>query len=468
MEKRKIGITDTTLRDGQQSLIATRMPWEDIEPILSAMDNIGFHSLEVWGGATYDACLRFLKEDPWVRLRKMKEICKKTPLQMLFRGQNMLGYKAYPDDAVDLLIKKACDNGIDILRIFDALNDVRNIEGSVKAVKKSRKHAQLCISYTLSDVHTEEYFVKLAKRLVDIGADSICIKDMAGLLLPQATFDLVAAIKAACPGIPIQIHSHYTSGLAGMSYLKGIEAGADVIDTAMSPFAMGTSQPATEVMVATLKGTAFDTGLQQSALMPLTEYFAPLREKALKSGLLDTKVLSVDIDTLNYQVPGGMLSNLVSQLKQQNAVDRFGEVLREIPRVRADLGFPPLVTPSSQIVGTQALMNVLTGERYKMVPNETKDIVRGMYGTTPVPIKPEIVRAIIGDEKPISGRPADSLAPGVEKARAEIAEYSTTDEDTLSYIMFPQPALEFFKYRQAQQYGKDPKLADKKNGVYPV
>ncbi len=464
---RPVKITDTTLRDGQQSLIATRLSTEAMLPILEKMDQAGFYSLEVWGGATFDACLRFLKEDPWERLRTIKKIVKKTPLQMLFRGQNMLGYKAYPDDAVESFIRYTCENGIDILRIFDALNDVRNIESSVKAVKKEGKHAQLCISYTLSEVHTTEYFVDLAKRLRDMGADSICIKDMAGLLLPTAAGELTGAIKKAC-NLPIQIHSHYTSGLAAMSYMAAIEAGADIIDTAMSPFALGTSQPATEVMVAALKDTEYDTGLKQSELMEITSFFVPLREQALKSGLLDTKVLSVDIDTLTYQVPGGMLSNLVSQLKQQKAEDRFQEVLREIPKVRAELGYPPLVTPTSQIVGTQSVINVISGERYKMVTNETKDLVRGMYGRTPVAISEEITKKLIGDEKPITVAPAELLGPAIPKARDEIKSYIYQEEDVLSYIMFPQPAIDYFRHRQAQKLGIDPDLVDWEEKTYPM
>lgn len=464
---KQIKICDCTLRDGQQSLIATRMRIEDMLPILDKMDQAGFHAVEVWGGATFDSCLRYLKEDPWERLRKFKSSFKNTKLQMLLRGQNLLGYKHYADDVVESFVKKSIENGIDIIRVFDALNDARNLETAVKAIKTENAHAQLAISYTLSDVHTLDYYVKLAKQYRDLGADSICIKDMAGLLLPQPAYELVTAIKKEMD-LPIEIHSHYTSGVASMTYLKSIEAGADIIDTDMSPLAMGTSQPATEVMVGTLKGTQYDTGLDDTLLKEIGDYFKPIREKAIESGLLSPKMLSVDIATLLYQVPGGMLSNLVSQLKNANAEDKYDEVLKEIPRVRADLGFPPLVTPSSQIVGTQSVLNVLMGERYKMVPKETKDIVRGMYGKTPVPISDEIRKKIIGDEKPITCRPADNIAPELDKFREEIKDYIEQEEDILSYAIFPQQAMDFFKFRQAQKFGIDPNLADVDNHVYPI
>lgn len=464
---KKILVTDTTIRDGQQSLIATRMSTEEMTPILEKMDKVGFHSLEVWGGATFDSCLRFLNEDPWERLRKIRKICKNTKLQMLFRGQNMLGYRSYPDDLVEAFVRSTIENGIDILRIFDALNDPRNIESSVKATKKYGGHAQLCICYTISEVHTLEYYLNYVKQLVNMGADSICIKDMAGIMLPQKAYELVKGIKEITD-IPIQLHSHYTSGLAGMTYMKAIEAGADIIDTAMSPFALGTSQPATEVMVSVLKGTEYETGLDENLLIEIGDYFRPIREKSLSSGLLSTKVLSVDIATLAYQVPGGMLSNLVSQMQQSNAEDKFEEVLKEIPRVRADLGYPPLVTPSSQIIGTQAVMNVLTGERYKAVPKETKDIVRGMYGKTPVPISEEIRKKVIGDEEPITVRPGDLLEPAYKKIEEEMKEYKEQDEDVLSYALFPQIATDFFKYRQAQKYNLDSGLVNKEDKTYPV
>ena len=459
-----IKICDCTLRDGQQSLIATRMRIEDMLPILSKMDEIGFGAMEVWGGATFDSCLRFLKEDPWERLRKFRSVLKNTKLQMLLRGQNILGYKHYADDVVESFVRKSIENGIDIIRIFDALNDARNLETAVKATKAENAHAQLAISYTLSDVHTLEYYVDLAKRYESLGADSICIKDMAGLLLPKPAYDLVKAIKEEV-NVPIEVHSHYTSGVASMTYLKAIEAGADIIDTDMSPLSMGTAQPATEVMVAALQGTDYDTNLNLSALKEITDYFKPIREDDIKSGLLNTKMLGVDISTLIYQVPGGMLSNLVSQLKNANAEDKYDAVLAEIPKVRADLGYPPLVTPSSQIVGTQAVLNVLMGERYKMVPKETKDIVRGMYGQTPVPISEEIRKKIIGDEEPITCRPADLIEP--EMAKFE-ADYKQQEEDVLSYALFPQQAMDYFKFRQAQKFGVDPNLADVNSKIYPI
>lgn len=462
-----IKICDCTLRDGQQSLIATRMRIEDMLPILSKMDEIGFGAMEVWGGATFDSCLRFLKEDPWERLRKFRSVLKNTKLQMLLRGQNILGYKHYADDVVESFVRKSIENGIDIIRIFDALNDARNLETAVKATKAENAHAQLAISYTLSDVHTLEYYVDLAKRYENLGADSICIKDMAGLLLPKPAYDLVKAIKEEV-NVPIEVHSHYTSGVASMTYLKAIEAGADIIDTDMSPLSMGTAQPATEVMVAALQGTDYDTNLNLSSLKEVTDYFKPIREEDIKSGLLNTKMLGVDISTLIYQVPGGMLSNLVSQLKNANAEDKYDAVLAEIPKVRADLGYPPLVTPSSQIVGTQAVLNVLMGERYKMVPKETKDIVRGMYGQTPVPISEEIRKKIIGDEEPITCRPADLIEPEMAKFEAEMKDYKLQEEDVLSYALFPQQAMDYFKFRQAQKFGVDPNLADVNSKIYPI
>jgi len=463
----KLLITDTTMRDGQQSLIATRMSTESMLPILEVVDKLGFYSIEMWGGATFDSCLRFLKEDPWERLRKFRSVMKNTKLQMLYRGQNMLGYKNYPDDLVEIFLRKAVENGMDIVRVFDALNDERNFETSVNALKKDNAHAQLAICYTISDVHTVDYFVGLAKRLEDMGADSICIKDMAGLLLPEVAYELVTRIKKVTK-VPLQLHSHCTCGMAEMSYLKAVEAGVDVIDTALSPFALGTSQPSTEVMVEAFKGTLRDTGIKQSELKIASDHFKPLREEALASGLLDPKVLTVDIAGLMYQVPGGMLSNLISQLKQQNSLDKYQAVLEEVPKVRADLGYPPLVTPSSQIVGTQAVMNVMSGQRYKLVPKETKELVRGMYGKTPVPISEEITKTIIGDEKPITERPGGLLKAGYKAAEAEMQQYKEQEEDVLSYALFPQVALDFFKFRQAQKYQVDPSLADKEGKVYPV
>lgn len=462
-----VEITETVLRDAHQSLIATRMTTEDILPIVEKMDKIGYHSLEAWGGATFDSCLRFLNEDPWERLRKIKDKAKNSPLQMLFRGQNILGYRHYADDIVEYFVQKSIANGIDILRIFDALNDVRNLECAINACKKEGGHLQATVCYTLSDYHTNEKFVDMAKQLENMGADSICIKDMSGLLLPYTAYDLVSKMKQAVK-IPIQLHTHYTSGVASMTYLKAIEAGVDIIDCAMSPLAMGTSQPPTEPMVAALQGTEYDTGLDLDALTEITEYFVPLRQKYLDSGLLNTKVMGVDINTLKYQVPGGMLSNMVSQLKQMGAEDKFAEVLKEVPRVRADLGYPPLVTPSSQIVGTQAVMNVITGERYKMIPNETKGIVRGEYGATPAPISDEIVKKIIGDEKRVTCRYADTLEPELDKMRKECAEWIEQDEDVLSYALFGQVAVKFFEYRRAQKYKIDADLVDMENKTYPI
>ena len=464
---KKVKITETVLRDAHQSLIATRMTTDEMLPIVEKLDKIGYHSLEAWGGATFDSCLRFLNEDPWERLRKIKSAAKNTPLQMLFRGQNILGYRHYADDVVEYFVQKSIANGIDILRIFDALNDVRNLECAINACKKEGGHLQATVCYTLSDYHTNDKFVEMAKQLENMGADSICIKDMSGLLLPYTAYDIVSKMKKEVK-LPIQLHTHYTSGVASMTYLKAIEAGVDVIDCAMSPMALGTSQPATEPMVAALEGTEYDTGLDLDALAEITEYFAPLRNKYLEDGLMNTKVLGVDINTLKYQVPGGMLSNMVSQLKQMGQEEKFAEVLKEVPRVRADLGYPPLVTPSSQIVGTQAVMNVISGERYKMIPNETKAVVRGEYGETPAPIADEIVKKIIGDEKRITCRYADTLPPELDKLKKECAQWIEQDEDVLSYALFGQVAVKFFEYRRAQKYKLDAGLLDEENKVYPV
>ncbi len=462
----KVKITETVLRDAHQSLIATRMTTEEMIPILEVLDSIGYHSLECWGGATFDACLRFLNEDPWERLRTIRKKAPKTKLQMLFRGQNMLGYRHYADDVVEYFVQKSVANGIDILRIFDALNDVRNLRTSIKAAKKEGAHAQVAISYTTGDVFTDEYYVKYAKVLEEEGADSICLKDMAGLLTPYATYNLVKALKKAVK-IPIQIHSHYTSGLASMVMLKAIEAGADIIDTAISPLALGTSHPATESMVAALKGTEYDTGLDLNKLNKVREYFQPLREKYIQSGLLNTKMLGVDANTLLYQVPGGMLSNLVSQLKQAGREDQLEEVLAEVPRVRADAGYPPLVTPSSQIVGTQAVFNVINGERYKMCTKEFKGIVRGEYGATPVPISEEFRKKIIGDEEVITCRPADRLQPELDKLREECSQWIEQEEDVLSYAQFGQVAVKFFEQRRNKKYGIDGHV-DMEKKVHPV
>ena len=431
------------------------------------MDQIGYYAVECWGGATFDASLRFLKEDPWERLRKLKAGFKNTKLQMLFRGQNILGYNHYADDVVEYFVQKSVSNGIDIIRIFDCLNDIRNLQTAVKAANKEKAHAQIALSYTLGDAYTLDYWKEIAKRIEDMGADSLCIKDMAGLLTPYAAQELVSALKQSTK-LPIDLHTHYTSGVASMTYLKAVESGCDIIDTAMSPLALGTSQPATEVMVETFKGTPFDTGLDQTKLAEIADYFTPLREQALKSGLLNPKVLGVNIKTLQYQVPGGMLSNLVSQLKEAGKEDKYREVLEEIPRVRKDFGEPPLVTPSSQIVGTQAVFNVLMGERYKMATKETKAVLRGEYGQTVKPMNQEIIDKVIPGEKRITCRYADMLENEMNKLESEMSEWKQQDEDVLSYALFPQVATDFFKYRQAQQDKVDMTQADTKNGAYPV
>ena len=464
-KKKPVKIVETVLRDAHQSLIATRMTTEQMLPIIGKMDEVGYHAVECWGGATFDASLRFLKEDPWERLRKLRDGFKKTKLQMLFRGQNILGYNHYADDVVEYFVQKSVANGIDIIRIFDCLNDIRNLETAVKAANKEKAHAQIALSYTLGDAYTLDYWKDIAKRIEDMGADSLCIKDMAGLLTPYKATELVKALKEGTPynaeilvkalkeavDLPIDIHTHYTSGVASMTYLKAVEAGADMIDTAMSPFSMGTSQPATEVMVETFKGTPYDTGLDQEKLAEIADYFRPMREEALKSGLMNTKVLGVDINTLRYQVPGGMLSNLVSQLKEARAEDKYYDVLKEIPRVRKDFGEPPLVTPSSQIVGTQAVLNVLMGERYKMFTKESKKLLMGEFGQTVKPFDKEVQKKAIGDAKPITCRPADLIEPQLEKIEAEMKQWKQQDEDVLTYALFPQVAKEFFESRPAKK-----------------
>ena len=467
IEKKPIKITETILRDAHQSLIATRMTTEQMLPIIDKMDKVGYHSVECWGGATFDASLRFLKEDPWERLRKLRAGFKNTKLQMLFRGQNILGYNHYADDVVEYFVQKSIANGIDIIRIFDCLNDMRNLETAVKAANKENGHAQIALSYTLGDAYTLDYWKDMAKKIEDLGAKSLCIKDMAGLLTPYKATELVTALKESVD-IPIDLHTHYTSGVASMTYLKAVEAGCDIIDTAMSPFALGTSQPATEVMVETFRGTPYDTGLDQNLLAEIAEYFRPMREEALASGLMNTKVLGVNIKTLMYQVPGGMLSNLVSQLKEMGQEDKYEAVLEEVPRVRKDFGEPPLVTPSSQIVGTQAVLNVVSGERYKMVTKESKKLLSGEFGQTVKPFNPEVQKKCIGDTKPITCRPADLIKPQLADIEKEMAQWKQQDEDVLSYALFPQVATEFFKYREAQKTKVDPTLADKENKVYPV
>ena len=467
IKAKPVKITETVLRDAHQSLIATRMPTEEMLPIIDKMDKVGYNSVECWGGATFDACLRFLKEDPWVRLRKLKEGFKNTPLQMLFRGQNILGYKPYADDVVEYFVQKSIANGIDIIRIFDCVNDLRNLETAVKAANKEGGHAQIALSYTLGDAYTLDYWKDTARRIEEMGANSICIKDMSGLLIPYKAAELVKALKEGS-NLPIQLHTHYTSGVASMTYLKAVEAGVDVIDTAMSPFALGTSQPATEVMVETFKDTPYDTGLDINLLAEIAEYFRPYREECLDTGLMSTKVLGVNIKTLQYQVPGGMLSNLVSQLKDAKQEEKLQEVLEEVPKVRKDFGEPPLVTPSSQIVGTQAVLNVLMGERYKMITKESKDFLAGKYGQTIKPFNKEVQKKAIGNEKPITHRPADDIKPQLPQMEKECAQYKQQDEDVLSYALFPQVATEFFKYREAQQNKIDSTEADTENNTYPV
>ena len=458
---------ETVLRDAHQSLAATRMRTEDMLPILEKMDQVGYHSIECWGGATFDACLRFLDEDPWDRLRKLRKGLPNSRLQMLLRGQNLLGYRHYADDVVEYFVQRSIANGIDIIRIFDALNDLRNLETSVRAAKKEGGEVQIAFSYTLGDGYTLDYWTSLAKNIESLGADSICIKDMSGILMPQACAELIPALKSAVD-IPIQLHSHCTSGVAMMTYMKAIEAGCDIVDTAISPWAMGTSQPATEVICKAYEGTEFDPGLDQDLLADIADYFRPIQERFVKSGRIDPKVLGVDIKTLRYQVPGGMLSNLVSQLKDQNASDRFYEVLQEVPRVRMDLGQPPLVTPSSQIVGTQAVLNVLMGERYKVMSEETKAILRGEYGRTMKPFDPEVQKKALEGKEPITVRPADLLEPEMDKLREKIKAYTMQDEDVLSYALFPKVAVDFFKKREAKLNGVDPDLMDQKNKTYPV
>lgn len=464
---KKVGITETVLRDAHQSLIATRMTMDDMLPILDKMDKVGYYSVECWGGATFDSCLRFLNEDPWERLRTLKAHFKNTKLQMLFRGQNMLGYRHYADDVLEYFVQKSVANGIDIIRIFDALNDIRNLQTAIKSAKKEGAHTQVAMSFTLGDVFTDQYYVDYAKQIQEAGADSICIKDMAALLTPYRTQELVTALKKEIE-IPIQLHTHYTSGLASMCLLKGVEAGVDVVDTAMSPLALGTSHAPTESIVAALQGTPYDTGLDLVLLNEIRDYFMTLRKKYIDSGLLDPKMLATDANALIYQVPGGMLSNLLSQLKQAGKEDLLTEVLKEVPRVRHDAGEPPLVTPSSQIVGTQAVFNVLTGERYKTVTKEFKGIVRGEYGKTPVPIDPAFRKKIIGDAEPIDCRPADLLKPELDKLRKECAEWIEQDEDVLSYAQFGQVAVKFFKNRRDAKYGVDSKHGDAEKQVHPL
>lgn len=469
----KLKITETILRDAHQSQAATRMRLEDMLPILDKLDKVGYYSVECWGGATFDSCLRFLNEDPWIRLKKIKEAMPKTKLQMLLRGQNLLGYKHYADDVVELFCDKAIQNGIQVMRIFDALNDVRNLETSIKATKaaaKKHKVDVICepaLSYTISPVHNIDYFIDLAKKLKDMGADNICIKDMANLLLPYDAYNLVKAIKAEV-NLPVHLHTHNTTGTGDMTNLKACEAGVDIVDTALSPFGNGTSQPATEPLVATLKGTEYDTGLDLKLLAEIAEYFRTVADKLTKEGFIDSKILRVDTNTLIYQIPGGMLSNLVNQLKEQGAEDKYQEVLNEVPRVRKELGYPPLVTPTSQIVGTQAVLNVIFGERYKIVTKETKALLKGEYGKLPALPDEEILKKCIGDEKIITVRPADLLKPEYEKYKEEMKEFYTKEEDVLTYCMFPQVSKTFFKWRQAHAIGVDGNLLNKESKIHPV
>ncbi len=440
----KIKITDSSLRDGHQSLWATRMTTDDMIPILEKLDNIGYHSLEVWGGATFDVCIRYLNEDPWERLRTIRKNVHKTKLQMLLRGQSLVGYTHYPDDVVYRFIDKAAENGIDIFRVFDALNDIRNLETSMKAVKKTGLHAQACVVYTVSPLHSMQHFVDTALQLKDMGADSICIKDMAGLLTPYVSYELVKALKEKV-GLPIQLHTHYIGGLAAISCIKAAEAGVDIVDTASVPMAFGSSQPPVETIVRALQGSPWDTGLDLHDLFEIADHFEKIRKhKGFERGV--TRIS--DMKVFEHQVPGGMISNLVSQLEEQKASDRLDEVLNEIPRVRKDLGYPPLVTPTSQIIGIQAVLNTLMGERYKLCPGEVKDYVRGLYGKPPGPIDPIVKEKIIGNEEVISVRPADLLAPRWDKAQQEMESISQVEEDILTYILFPQVALKYFENRQ--------------------
>jgi oxaloacetate decarboxylase alpha subunit len=471
MEKKKVLITDTILRDAHQSQAATRMRLDEMLPVLDQLDDIGYYSLEAWGGATFDSCLRYLNEDPWERLRTLKAHLKKTPIQMLLRGQNLLGYRHYSDDLVEKFVEKSIENGVGVVRVFDALNDSRNLETSVKAIKKYGGVCETAISYTKSPVHTMDYFVKLAKELEGMGADNICIKDMANLLLPFEAYELVSALKAKLnPTTKIHLHTHNTTGTGDMVNLMAIQAGVDIVDTALSPLANGTSQPATEPLVATLKGTPYDTGIDIQKLLPIVEHFKKVEARLKKDGILKDKVKGIDVNTLIYQVPGGMLSNLISQLDKMGKSDKLMECLAEVPNVRADCGYPPLVTPSSQIVGTQAVMNVIAGERYKMVTKETKDLFAGKYGRLPAPLNKEVAKKVLGDTKPITYRPADDLAPELAKYEAELKEkgYYEKEEDVLSYAVFEQVAENFFKWRKAQKQGVDKDMAADKSGVYPV
>ena len=468
----KVMITETILRDAHQSQAATRMRVEDMLPACDILDKAGYYSLECWGGATFDSCLRFLNEDPWERLRKLRAALPNTKLQMLFRGQNILGYRHYADDVVDEFVRLSIKNGIDVIRIFDALNDPRNLQTAIKATKKYGGICEVAMSYTVSPVHTEEYFVELAKKLESMGADNICIKDMANLLLPYKAYSLVKKLKQELkPETLVHLHTHNTTGTGDMVNLKAIEAGCDIVDCALSPLGNGTSQPATESLVATLAGTEYDTGIDLNELTKATEHFRKVADKLKAQGVLDPKVLKVDVNTLKYQVPGGMLSNLINQLKQAGKSDKLYEVLAEVPRVRKDFGYPPLVTPTSQIVGTQAVMNVITGERYKMNPKESQGLMAGEYGTLPAPVNEEVRKKVIGNRKVITCRPVDDPNYGakhLDEFRKEMGQYYTQDEDVLSYALFPQVAEKFFKNRQASQLQLDNSVRDEKNNAMPI
>ena len=467
-ENRKVLITETILRDAHQSQAATRMRLDEMLPVLEQLDDIGYYSLEAWGGATFDSCLRFLNEDPWERLRTLKAHLKKTPIQMLLRGQNLLGYRHYADDLVEKFVEKSIENGVGVVRVFDALNDPRNLETSMKAIKKYGGVCEATICYTTGPVYTKEYFVKLGKQLEDMGADNICLKDMANLLLPFDTYELVKALKQELrPETKLHLHTHNTTGTGDMVYLMAILAGVDIVDTALSPLGNGTSQPATEPLVATLKGTGYDTGIEIAKLLPIVQHFKKVEKRLKDDGILTDKVKGIDVNTLIYQVPGGMLSNLINQLKKAGKEDKLMECLAEVPNVRKDCGYPPLVTPSSQIVGTQAVLNVIMGERYKMVTKETKDLFAGKYGKLPMPINEEVAKKVLGDTKRITYRPADDLKPEYEDIKKKVIEmgYYEKEEDVLSYAVFEQVAENFFKWREAQKDGVDRDLA--KGNVYP-
>lgn len=465
---KEVKFTETVLRDAHQSLIATRMTTEDMLPALEMIDKAGYHAIEMWGGATFDACLRYLDEDPWERLRLIRKQIKNTKLQMLLRGQNILGYKHYSDDIVEIFIRKSIENGIDVLRIFDALNDLRNLETSIRTIKKEKAHVQCAISYTTSPVHDIAYYIRLVRQMVDMGADSICIKDMAGVMLPGDAYEIVKGIKGEIGEMPLEVHTHATAGVAAMTYLRSVEAGADIIDTAISPFSEGTSQPATESSVIACQNMGYEVKLDLKVLGEIADYFKVVKQKYIEKGLLDFKSVSVDPKALIYKVPGGMLSNLVSQLKAQNMSHKYEEILKEVPKVREDMGYPPLVTPMSQMVGTQAVMNVVMDSRYKMVPKEIKDYIKGYYGRPPAAVDEEVKKLAIGEEEVIDCRPADLIPPQFERIKQEIKEYASSDEDVLSYALFPETAEKFLKNRWAKKYKIETGLYNEQDMTHPV